>query len=264
MAAPRDWDAGVYDRVSAPQLQWGGEVVQRLGLTGDETVLDAGCGSGRVTELLVERLPRGRVIAVDGSASMVRLAADRLGAGVELIHSDLRDLEPVDRVDVVFSTATFHWIDDHAPLFERIHSWLRPGGRLEAQCGGEGNIARFLRIAERIGASEPFAGHLDRIDGLWNFAAPAETERLLTAAGFDPASCWLEGRETRPPSPREFARTVCLGPHLEALPEDLRPQFLDAVLAAWGPDPVLDYVRLNISAGRGSDSPARGLAGPRG
>lgn len=253
MAAPRDWDARVYDRVSAPQLEWGSEVVRRLELAGDETVLDAGCGSGRVTELLVERLPRGRVIAVDGSGSMVRSAADRLGTGVELIHSDLLDLELRDEVDVVFSTATFHWIDDHAALFERIHSWLRPGGRLEAQCGGEGNISAFLRIAERVGASEPFSRHLDRLDDLWNFAAPAETERLLTATGFDAASCWLERRETRPPSPSEFARTVCLGPHLEALPEELRPEFVEKVRAAWGPDPVLDYVRLNISARRGSD-----------
>src|SRR3954447_11085931 len=59
---PRDWDAGAYERLSAPLEAMGREVVQRLELEGHETVLDAGCGTGRVTAVIAERLPRGRVI----------------------------------------------------------------------------------------------------------------------------------------------------------------------------------------------------------
>ena len=76
----RDWDAATYDRVSTPQVEWAGPVIDRLELQGDERVLDAGCGSGRVTELLAERLPSGRVIALDGSPAMIDAARGRLAA----------------------------------------------------------------------------------------------------------------------------------------------------------------------------------------
>jgi len=80
----RDWDGAAYDRISAPQEALGRAVLSRMRLRGDETVLDAGCGSGRVTEALIERLPQGRAIAVDASPSMVEQAQQRL-------PEDLRD-----------------------------------------------------------------------------------------------------------------------------------------------------------------------------
>ena len=81
---PREWDAETYDAVSDPQFEWGMEVLERLELRGDETALDAGCGSGRVTAELLERLPEGRVIAVDGSEAMIEKARERLGDRADL------------------------------------------------------------------------------------------------------------------------------------------------------------------------------------
>ena len=75
----RDWDAASYDRVSDPQLGWALEQLERLPLAGDEVVLDAGCGSGRVTALLADRVPRGKVYAVDVAPSMVEHARAALG-----------------------------------------------------------------------------------------------------------------------------------------------------------------------------------------
>src|SRR5271167_1690890 len=143
MPTVRQWDGASYDCISGPMEALGREVLSRLELRGDETVLDAGCGSGRVTEALLERLPRGRVIAIDVSASMLAAARERLGrgsAGLEIRQADLLELELDAPVDVILSTATFHWIADHEALFRRLHGALRPGGRLVAQCGGEGNI----------------------------------------------------------------------------------------------------------------------------
>ena len=114
----RDWDGASYDRISAPQEALGRAVLARMDLRGDETVLDAGCGSGRVTEALLERLPRGRVIAVDASPSMVEQARRRLGdRAVEIRQMDLLELELAQPVDAILSTATFHWVLDHAALF---------------------------------------------------------------------------------------------------------------------------------------------------
>ena len=149
----RAWDGKTYDRIGTPQAEWGKVVLDRMQLRGDETVVDAGCGSGRVTELLLERLPEGHVIALDGSASMIDAARERLGthANIEFAVMDLLELDLGGRqVDGIISTATFHWITDHARLFERLHAVLRPGGQLVAQCGAKGNIATVLRASYAV------------------------------------------------------------------------------------------------------------------
>jgi trans-aconitate 2-methyltransferase len=251
MAAPgsREWDAGTYDRVSTPQQEWASPVVARLALRGDETVLDAGCGSGRVTEVLLDALPEGRVIAVDGSEAMVEEARGLLDASrTTFIHTDLLALDLDEEADAVFSNAVFHWITDHRLLFERLRAALRPGGRIEAQCGGEGNVARFYATVAEVVAERPEIAELVGDFEPHRFASPDATESILTELGFEDVSCSLEPRPVRPPEPREFIRTVCLVAHEELLPEELRVELLDAVMERLGPEPELDYVRLNISA----------------
>jgi trans-aconitate 2-methyltransferase len=249
-AQPRDWDAATYDRVAKPQEEWARGVIDRLDLAGDEAVLDAGCGSGRVTRLLLERLPRGRVIGVDASPSMIAKAREALGDDVELIVCDLLELSLAEPVDLVFSSATFHWILDHRRLFARLHAALSSGGRLEAQCGGIGNVEEFLNSIENVNGDERFAPYLRAVTSTWNFASPGDTEIRLRDAGFDAARCWLEDAPVQPRDPRAFIETVCLGAHLDRLPEDLRAPYMDAVLEVIPRPLTLDYVRLNISARR--------------
>jgi trans-aconitate 2-methyltransferase len=250
----RDWNADAYHRVSGPQVAMSAAVLDRLKLRGDETVLDAGCGSGRVTRLLLDRLPRGRVIAVDASTEMVARARTELeGASADVRQADLAGLRlaPGERVDAVFSNATFHWIADHDALFGALAAALAPGGRISAQCGGEGNVAAVHEAALLAGAD---AGLADRFAGWprpWNFAGPEPTEARLRAAGFEEIRCWLAPWPVEPDEPRAYLETVCLGPHLERLAPDEHERFLDAVLLRLGARPVLDYVRLNIVATRG-------------
>jgi trans-aconitate 2-methyltransferase len=243
----RDWDAASYDRVSAPQLEWAERVLERLPLSGDETVLDAGCGSGRVTRVLLERLPRGHVVAVDASASMVEHARAALDpARATVLQADLAELELDEPVDAAFSNAVFHWIPDHDALFASLHAALRPGGPLVAQCGGRGNVARFHEAARSVAADEPYAAYLSGWEGPWNFQGAEETATRLEAAGFTEIETWLEPYPVTPPDPTGFLRTVCLGPHLEQLPGELREGYVDAVRERCGTE--LDYVRLNIGA----------------
>jgi trans-aconitate 2-methyltransferase len=254
MSRVRDWDGITYDRISAPQHAWGKEVLERLPLQGDETVMDAGCGSGRVTEMLLERLPRGRVIAVDASPSMVAAARERLGAAsdagkhVDVRVMDLEELRLEEPLDAILSTATFHWLPDHERLFARLHAALRAGGRLVAQCGGEGNVRRTREAAQEMSAREPFEPYMRGWDGPWNFSSAELAEQRLRAAGFKDARCWLHDVEVYPPEPREFLRTVNLGSHLLRLPQDLREPFVDAVHEIVGEPYKIDYVRLNIEA----------------
>jgi len=249
MSGPtRDWDAETYQRVSIPHEEWANAVLDRLRLAGDETVLDAGCGSGRVTALVIERLPDGRVIAADGSESMVEAVRGVLRAEDSAVLSGLTALELEEPVDAVFSSAVFHWIADHELLFRRLRAALRPGGRLAAQCGGAGNIDSFRRAGEAVSAREPYAPYFQGFAQPWNYAGAEETEERLRAAGFAEVRCWLEPWAVVPPEPRDFVSTVCLGAHLERLPEQLREPFFEDILAAEDSPLTLEYVRLNIEA----------------
>ena len=255
VSEPVDWDARTYHEVAAPQEEWGREVLARLELRGDETVLDAGCGSGRVTALICERLPDGRVIGVDGSPSMIEHARENLAAygdRVELHVSDLLELELDSPADAIFSNAVFHWILDHERLFARLFAALRPGGAFEVQFGGKGNIAEWQRELESLQGDERFADYLSGMPSAWNYASVGDTRDRLERAGFEvaPGGVWLERRTVEPPDPRAFARSVGLSKHLALLPADMHEEFIDAVLGSMARPLVLEYVRLNISARR--------------
>jgi trans-aconitate 2-methyltransferase len=241
---PRDWNAESYQRVSAPLEAMGREVLDRLELRGDERVLDAGCGTGRVTAALLERLPRGEVVAVDGSPAMVAEARERLGPRADVRVADLTELELEAPIDAILSTATFHWIADHDRLFERMHAVLKPGGRLVAQCGGEGNVATVQAAIDRV--AEPA---LTGWGGPWNFASPAATAARLERLGFTEVRTWPQVVRVEPDDPPEYLTTVILGSHLERVPAERRDAFVAAVLAEM-PEPAIEYVRLNLSGRR--------------
>jgi trans-aconitate 2-methyltransferase len=245
---PRDWDARTYDRVAGPMTRWGLDVLDRLPLAGDERVMDAGCGTGRITEQLAERLPDGHVIALDGSPAMIEEARGRLarfGDRVDYVVADLGARLPIDQpVDAVLSTATFHWVPDHDALFRNLAAVIRAGGRLVAQCGGYGNIGRVKRAAASVG---------DGWLGPAHYETAEDTERRLATAGFVEIRCWLTEEPTRFERGEPFEaylRTVALGPQVERLPEGQRDAYVHAVATAIG-DPIVDYVRLNITARRG-------------
>jgi trans-aconitate methyltransferase len=258
---PTEWDAASYHRLSAPQFSWGVQVLERLRLNGDETVMDAGCGTGRLTALLLERLPRGRVAAVDLSRNMLEEArshlSPRFGGRVRVVRADLAALPFGGAFDGVFSTAAFHWVPDHPRLFRGIFASLKPGGWLVAQCGGGPNIARLMRRASVLTASEPYARYFAGWKDSKVFADEATTAERLRAAGFaevesglEPAPTVLSGADEF----REFLTAVNMHAHLARLPEGgLRRRFVDELTeqaARDDPPYALDYCRLNISARR--------------
>jgi trans-aconitate 2-methyltransferase len=240
-----EWDAATYDRVADHQARWGASVVERVP-AGARLVLDAGCGSGRVSEQLLARLPEARLIALDASERMLEAARRRLephAARVRFVRAELgRPLPPLPAVDAVLSTATFHWVADHDALFASLAAVLRPGGALVAQWGGEGNIAAVVAALEELG----------RPPRHWSFSAEAETRRRLAAAGFVDIEVWSHP-EPAPFAGRreleEFLRTSVLVRELDGLPA-AEADVLVAAVADRLPEPRLDYVRLNALARR--------------
>jgi trans-aconitate 2-methyltransferase len=207
---------------------------------------------------LLQRLPEGSVLAVDRSGAMVE-AAKRRFAGesrVRVERRDLSDLEVEERVDLIFSTAAFHWIKDHDRLFERLARAIKPNGRLVAQCGGEGNISRATQAVGETVRQERFRGYFEGWEDDKYYADPQTTARRLEAAGFEEVETWLHDEVAAFDSVDELARflgVVVLGGHLERLPEEKRDPFVAEVaerVAAIEGAPALDYVRLNIVARR--------------
>lgn len=247
MATP--WDARTYDVSSRPQQAWASDVLARLhSMPWDATVLDVGCGTGRVTESLLALVPRGSVLAIDASEDMVTLARSRLGDRAQVCCQDVLDLDLAEPVDVIISTAALHWVSDHDRMWGRLAGALRPGGILEAQCGGEGNIARVREVIDTV-ARDAFPELVGWSP--WVFASPQETEQRLRAAGFSSVRCWLEDRPTYPEDIGPFVRTSILAAHLARLPQERRNGFVTAVVDRVRPP--LDYVRLNVSAVRGPE-----------
>ena len=256
-----DWNAESYHRISSPQQTWGRRVLDRLALEGVERVLDLGCGTGRVTAEMAARVPRGGVVGLDRSAAMLETARPWLrdhAPRVTLVRADGAALPFKRTFDVVFSGATFHWIPDHGALFRSIVQALKPGGRLNAQCGGEGNLAVLKARADRLMREPRFAPYFEDWVEPTYYADVASTERRLAAAGFVDITVWMEAAPTTFDGPNEFRQfigSVCVREHVARLPSEDREAFLrELTVAAIGDTPplTLDYWRLNITATRPS------------
>ncbi|MFY9806904.1 MAG: methyltransferase domain-containing protein [Pseudonocardiaceae bacterium] len=247
--SPHEWDAAAYDSLPLPHEHWGAGVLGRLPLAGDERVLDVGAGTGRDTALLLERLPRGHVVAVDGSTAMLAQLRGRL-SGVSpdrltILHADLTGPLALDEpVDAVFSVATLHWLPDHRSVFTSLAGALRPGGLLQAEWGGAGNVANVEAALVELG--------LPRIGESCNFATAGQTVERLAVAGFvdiDVVSVADPARMDSGAQFEAFLTSVVLSGVLDSLPSGQREQVVRDVAARLA-EPQVDFVRLQVSARR--------------
>ncbi|MCA1819243.1 MAG: methyltransferase domain-containing protein [Halobacteriales archaeon] len=254
------WDAAAYERVAEAQFRWALEVLDWRTWRGDERVIDAGCGPGRVAEELLPRLPRGHVTAVDRDEGMLAKARLRLapyGNRASVVAADLADLPALPSADVVLSTAVLHWVPDHDAAFRGFHATLRAGGELLVQCGGAGNISALKATAGEV-AKEAFAPAFAAWSAPWHFEDAASTRGRLQKAGFHSIEVGLEDKPTPFPdraSFLEFCQAAPLRPYLDRLPASQHARFLGAVGDRWaeaGRSWILDYVRLNVRARRPS------------
>lgn len=256
-----EWNAAAYHKLAHPQFIWGHKVLNQLPLCGSETVMDAGCGSGRLTAELLERLPQGRVIAVDLSEKMLRAArrylTPRFGDRVSFLHADLLALQMIEAVDVIFSTASLHWVKDHPRLFRNLYRALKPNGTLVAQCGGGSNLSHLLQRASLLIAAEPYASFFAGWSGPWEYADDVMTAYRLRAAGFVGVVTSLEPAPTVLASEqeyRDFLTSIVFRTHLARIPDyRLRERFVATLTEqAVGDVPpfLLDYWRLNMRGWR--------------
>ncbi len=256
-----EWNAQAYDRLANPMQSWGEAILGRMDLRGDETALDLGCGSGRLTEHLLRRLPQGRVIAVDRSANMLAAAREHLepkfAGHVEYLRRSLELIDLDGVADLAFSNAALHWVRDHRALFAAIYRALKPGGWLVAQCGGGPNILRVRQRAQVLMDAEPLRPYFEGWPGPWEFASPEVFRERLATAGFiniETSMFDVPVVQTTFDRCRDYLENVILGTHLDRIPKpELRAQFLDRLAEQFvqdDPPCVFDYWRINIRAQR--------------
>jgi trans-aconitate 2-methyltransferase len=252
-----DWNAVAYDDLSDPMFEWGLSLLETLQWKGDERVLDAGCGSGRLTEELLHKIPSGEVVALDFSSGMLEQARQRLakfGERVEFILGSLQEFDLAKPVDGIFSNAVFHWVPDHEAMFCCLHRVLRPGGWLVAQFGGVGNLAKTHRRATEVAEQDRFRAHLKGRRESAHFEDLADTRKRMEAAGFAVSEAKLHTvvpRFEHKERYEAFLRTVVLHETTAKLPKALQGEFLEQISSrTWRDEGAysLDYVRLTVRA----------------
>lgn len=225
---------------SPAQHQWAQELIGKLQLRGNEHVLDIGCGDGKITAEIAQHLPSGEVVGIDTSPEMIRFASDHFShdrfPNLSFVEMSAQEITFRDRFDVVFSNAALHWVMDHRPVLAGIGRSLCPGGRLLIQMGGRGNAARIFEAFEALRQHPPWDHQFAGFSFTFGFFGPVEYRAWLHAAGLEPVRIELIPKDMVYPSREGFAswvRTTWL-PHLQYLPPDQRPLFIDALYDTYG------------------------------
>jgi trans-aconitate methyltransferase len=250
-----EWNSQAYHKVSNPQFDWGLKVLDRVRVRGNERVMDAGCGSGRLTAKLLERLPQGEVFGVDLSLNMLQHATEHLNnfdGRIKFVQADLANLPFQSEFDGIFSTAAFHWVKNHEALFASLARSLKPGGWIVAQCGGDPNLADVHRRTAVLMRSSKYARFFENWPNPWEFADDKTTADRMCRAGFTNVETWMESSPIRFGSVeeyKEFMVPVILRPFLNAITDaKLKQEFADELVDEAFRDPKfeLDYWRLNL------------------
>jgi trans-aconitate 2-methyltransferase len=259
------WDAQCYSENSSAQRGWAQELFAKLLLNGAESVLDIGCGDGRVSRELARLVPRGEVVGVDNSPSMIEkaCASEQIpGAGSgSFLLMDARELSFTERFDVAFSNAALHWVIDQRPVLRGVARALKLGGRLLFQMGGKGNAAGVVEVFEELRQSDPWRRYFERFRFPWGFYDPQEYRGLCEETGLRVSRAELLPRDMRYPSAGGFAgwiRTTWM-PYTHQVPAELREGLIWQAVelyrrrhpAQGGEGVCVAMVRLEVEARRG-------------
>ncbi|MGD0081189.1 MAG: methyltransferase domain-containing protein [Methanoregula sp.] len=230
------WNPADYHKSSGAQQQWAKELIAKLGLRGNERVLDIGCGDGKVTAEISRNLPGGNVTGVDSSPEMIRFACNHFPRSeypnLSFIQLDARALPFSEEFDVVFSNAALHWITDHKPVLAGIARGLRPEGKLLIQMGGKGNAEQALGVGDIIQKRPEWVQFFHGFAFHYGFFDRTEYRRWLIESGFEPLRVELIPKDMTYTSRQDFAawiRTTWL-PRMSRLPESRRSGYIEAVM----------------------------------
>jgi trans-aconitate 2-methyltransferase len=229
------WNAMEYAKNSCNQFEWAKELIPKLGLTGKESVLDIGCGDGKVTHLLSTYLPHGRVVGVDNSEEMIKEARKQFpqchDPNLTFLKMDARQLTFREQFDVAFSSACLHWIIDHQTVLKSVHNSLDKHGRLLFQMAGKGNAQDIIAVLEEMISEEDCKPYFRNFTFPYGFYGPEEYTKWLAEAGFKAERVELVPKEMRLQGIGGligWIRTTWL-PFTERMPPEFRDNFIGEI-----------------------------------
>jgi trans-aconitate 2-methyltransferase len=230
------WNAADYNKSSPAQQVWAQELIEKIGLYGNERVLDIGCGDGKITAAIAEIVPLGMVTGIDSSTEMIRFAREHFPAHIHpnlnFVRMDASHLAFSEEFDVVFSNAALHWISDHRPLLAGIANSLRPGGRVLIQMGGKGNADQVFCVLKVLLENRRWGHYFAGFGFTHGFFGTAEYRLWLEESGLEPIRVELIPKDMSYLTRDAFAawiRTTWL-PWMARLPEREQPVFIEGVI----------------------------------
>lgn len=256
------WNPQEYAINSAAQLTWAHELIARLAFSGDESVLDIGCGDGKITAEFTAHVTRGRVVGIDLSQEMIDYARTAFPPerfpNLEFHLMDARDISLDHRFDLVFSNAALHWVDDQRAVVLGAARLMRRGGRLVISCGGRGNAAEIDRALEAVMRRPEWRSWFKHFDFQYYFLGPEDYAPWIAEAGLEPTRLELAPKDMTHPGREGLAgwlRTTWL-PYIARVPEERRDEFIAAVIDHYLASHPLDaegrahvaMVRLEVDA----------------
>jgi len=253
-----DFDGEKYAQASAHQKEWGMRLVSELGLTGSERVLDLGCGDGAITAQIADSLPSGSVVGIDASQGMIDATHANERANCRFILMDINNLDFTESFDVVFSNATLHWIKDHRRLYCNVTRFLRAGGRIRFNFGGDGNCVHFFKVIREAMAADDFAPYFADFEWPWYMPSVEEYTQLVKSCGLGDAHVWGEIADRYFPDVESmigWLEQPSLVPFLEHIPEGDADRFRDFVVDRMIQETLQEdgtcfetFRRINVSA----------------
>jgi trans-aconitate 2-methyltransferase len=195
-----EFDAQYYQRASTHQQEWGQRLIAELGLQGHERILDVGSGDGSLTRKLAASVPRGSVLGLDASTQMIEAAQRLQEPNLRFVRMDIVDGDFREEFDVVFSSATLHWVKDHRRLLGVLYRALKPGGVVRLSFGGQGNCSRLIATLQELMAEPPYQRAFSGFVWPWYMPAVESYERLVREVPFSNARVWGEVADRHFPS----------------------------------------------------------------
>jgi len=230
------WNAKDYAKHSTTQQAWARELISKLKLNGHESVLDVGCGDGKVTAEIAGYVPGGIVVGVDSSKEMIELAHEGFTQdkypNLSFQVLDARHLPFQEKFDVVFSNAALHWIKDHRPVIAGIQKSLKPGGRILLQMGGKGNAEAILSVLEEMMSENEWRQYFYDFAFSYGFYDLEEYMVWTSEAGLNPVRVELIPKDMsydKRDGLTGWVRTTWL-PYTERVPEERREEFITRLI----------------------------------
>jgi trans-aconitate 2-methyltransferase len=233
LGMPHDFDGKKYEQASAAQKEWGRKLIEELELEGAERVLDLGCGDGTLTAGIADLLSAGEAVGIDASQGMINTARCKQRENLQFILMNIDDLDFVDEFDVVFSSATLHWVKDHQRLIRNVRRALRTDGRLRFNFAGDGNCSHFLKVIREAMELDAFAPCFSDFQWPWYMPGIEEYASFVEGTGLRNARVWGETADRFFPDVEAMIRWIdqpCLVPFLACVSGEHRPPFRDFVV----------------------------------